>query len=90
MMKYFNLFLSIGMILILIIWTMYLIHLYQKEKLRADILQEQLDIRRQIERGNRADKIIWKYHNVAYLNHNYNIKLKNLKNKQTSLNGGIK
>lgn len=70
-----------GIILAFIVWTVCLMRLYHREQLRANILQEQLDIKRQIERGNRADKIVWKYHNVAYLNNTYNIRVKNLRQR---------
>lgn len=74
-----------GIILVLALWVLLILRLYKKQELRANILQEQLDIRRQIERGNRADKILWEYHNVTYLNNTYNIKVKNITHKNKSL-----
>lgn len=74
-----------GIILALVLWILLILRLYKKQELRANILQEQLDIRRQIERGNRADKILWEYHNVTYLNNTYNIKVKNITHKNKSL-----
>lgn len=80
----------IGIALAFIIWTIYLRRLYKKEQLRANILQEQLTIRREIERGNRPDKILWDYHDVTYLNNSYNVKVKNVKTQHKSLKGGAK
>lgn len=74
-----------GIILVLALWILLILRLYKKQELRANILQEQLDIRRQIERGNRADKILWEYHNVTYLDNTYNIKVKNITHKNKSL-----
>lgn len=65
-----------------------LMHLYKREQRRANILQEQLEIRRQIERGEQADKILWKYHNVTYLNNAYNVKVKSIQKKHKTLQGG--
>ena len=62
-----------------------LIHLYRREHKRANIFEEYIEIKRQIEKGNRADKIFWKYYDVTYLNDTYNIKIKNLKQKRASL-----
>ena len=80
----------IGIALAFIVWTIYLRRLYKKEQLRANILQEQLTIRREIERGNRPDKILWDYHDVTYLNNSYNVKVKNVKTQHKSLKGGAK
>ena len=74
-----------GIILVLALWILLILRLYKKQELRANILQEQLDIRRQIERGNRADKILWEYHNVTYLDNTYNIKVKNITHENKSL-----
>lgn len=79
----------VGIILIFFSWTICLRHLYKKECLRANILQEQLDIRRQIERGNRPDKILWNYHDVVYLNNGYNVRVKNTQTQHTNLKGEI-
>ena len=46
------------------------------------------EIRRQIERGEQADKVLWKYHNVTYLNNTYNVKVKNVQKKHKTLQGG--
>lgn len=80
----------IGIVLVFVALTIYLRRLYKKEQLRANILQEQLTIRREIERGNRPDKILWDYHDVTYLNNSYNIKVKNAKTQHKSLKGGAK
>ena len=80
----------IGMALVFVIWTICLGHLYKKEQLRANILQEQLTIRREIERGNRPDKILWDYHDVTYLNNSYNVKFRNAKTQHKSLKGDVK
>lgn len=77
-----------GVILAFVVWTVCLIHLYKREQRRADILQEQLEIRRQIERGEQADKVLWKYHNVTYLNNAYNVKVKNMQTQHKTLKGG--
>lgn len=69
--------------------NIYLALLYEKQQRRANILQEQLDIRRYIEKGNRADKILWDYHDVTYLNNSYNIKVKNIQKQHKTLKGGI-
>ena len=74
-----------GIILVLAFWIMFILRLYKKQEFRANLLQEQLDIKRQIERGNIADKMLWKYHNVTYLDHIYNIKVKNLQTKPKRL-----
>lgn len=78
----------IGMALAFVVWTICLGLLYRRAQLRANILQEQLDIRRYIEKGNRADKILWDYHDVTYLNNTYNIKIKNMKTEHKTLKGG--
>lgn len=81
--------LIVAIILILSAATnMYLALLYEKQQKRANILQEQLDIRRYIEKGNRADKILWDYHDVTYLNNSYNIKVKNIQKQHKTLKGG--
>ena len=77
-----------GTILAFIAFAVCLVHLYKREQRRADILQEQLEIRRQIERGEQADKILWKYHNVTYLNNAYNVKVKNIQKRHRTLQGG--
>lgn len=79
----------IGIVLIFSTWLICLWHLYKKERLRANILQEQLDIRRQIEKGNRPDKILWSYHDVTYLNNSYNIKVKNMQVQHKNLRGDL-
>lgn len=66
----------VGTVLALVMWTICLIHLYRKERLRAETFREYIDIKRCIEQGKRADKILWNYYDVAYLNDSYNIKLK--------------
>ena len=78
-------FIICATILAFCVWSICLIHMYRKEHKRANILQEYIDIKRQIERGNRADKIFWKYYNVTYLNNTYNIKSKNTKQKKIKL-----
>lgn len=78
----------VGIILAFCVWTICLAHLYKKEHKRANILQEQLEIRRQIEKGNRADKILWDYHDVTYLNNSYNVKCRSAKTQHKSLKGG--
>lgn len=80
----------VGVILAFVVWTICSMHLYKREQRRANILQEQLEIRRHIERGEQVDKILWKYHNVTYLNNAYNIKVKNIQKKQKTLQGGQK
>lgn len=80
----------IGMALAFVACTICLRRLYKKEQLRANILQEQLTIRREIERGNRPDKILWNYHDVTYLNNSYNVKVKNVQTQHKSLKGGTK
>jgi len=77
-----------GIILAFIAFAVCLVHLYKREQRRADILQEQLEIRRCIERGEQVDKILWKYHNVTYLNNAYNIKVKNIQKQHRTLQGG--
>lgn len=82
--------LLVAIILILSATTnIYLALLYEKQQKRANILQEQLDIRRYIEKGNRADKILWDYHDVTYLNNSYNIKVKNIQKQHKILKGGM-
>ena len=80
----------IGIVLIFIAWLICLGHLYRRERLRANILQEQLTIRKEIERGNRPDKILWDYHDVTYLNNSYNVKFRNAKTQHKSLKGDVK
>lgn len=80
----------ICLLIIMWMWTIYLIKLYTVEHRKANILQEQLEIRRQLERGVKIDEMIWKYHNVTYINNAYNIKAKNLQRKQRTLHGGNK
>lgn len=81
--------LLVAIILILSATTnIYLALLYEKQHKRANILQEQLDIRKCIEKGNRPDKILWDYHNVTYLNNSYNIKVKNIQKQHKTLKGG--
>lgn len=77
-----------GIILAFCVFVICSMHLYKREQRRADILQEQLEIRRQIERGEQADKVLWKYHNVTYLNNTYNVKVKNVQKKHKTLQGG--
>lgn len=77
-----------GTILAFGVFVICSMHLYKREQRRANILQEQLEIRRCIERGEQADKILWKYHNVTYLNNVYNIKAKNIQKKHKTLQGG--
>lgn len=77
-----------GVILAFVAFAVCLIHLYKREQRRANILQEQLEIRRKIERGEQVDKILWKYHNVTYLNNAYNVKVKNIQKKHRTLKGG--
>lgn len=77
-----------GLILAFCVGIICLVHMYRKERFRANLLQEQLDIRRQIERGVRVDKILWDYHDVMYLNNTYNIKVKNSERKRRTLKGG--
>lgn len=80
--------LLVAIILILSATTnIYLALLYERQQKRANILQEQLDIRRYIEKGNRADKILWDYHDVTYLNNSYNIKVKNVQKQHKTLKG---
>ena len=74
-----------AIILAFFVWSVFLIHLYRKEHKRANIFQEYIEIKRQIERGNRADKIFWEYYDVTYLNDSYNIKIKNMKQKKVKL-----
>ena len=74
-----------AIILVFFVWSVFLIHLYRKEHKRANIFQEYIEIKRQIERGNRADKIFWEYYDVTYLDNSYNIKIKNLKQKTVKL-----
>lgn len=77
-----------GTILAFGVFVVCSMHLYKREQRRANILQEQLDIRRQIERGEQVDKILWKYHNVIYLNNAYNVKVKSIQKKHKTLQGG--
>lgn len=79
-----------GTILAFCAFVVCLVHLYKREQRRANILQEQLEIRRQIERGEQVDKILWKYHDVTYLNNAYNVKAKGIQKEHETLQGGQK
>lgn len=78
-----------GIILAFCAFVVCLVHLYKREQRRANILQEQLEIRRQIERGEQVDKILWKYHDVTYLNNAYSVKVKNAQEEHKTLHGGL-
>lgn len=77
-----------GTILAFGVFVICSMHLYKREQRRANILQEQLEIRRQIERGEQVDKILWKYHDVTYLNNAYNVKAKGIQKEHETLQGG--
>ena len=77
-----------GIILAFCAFVACLMHLYKREQRRANILQEQLEIRRYIERGEQADKVLWKYHDVTYLNNAYSVKVKNIQKEHKILQGG--
>ena len=77
-----------GIILAFCAFVACLMHLYKREQRRANILQEQLEIRRYIERGEQADKVLWKYHDVTYLNNAYSVKVKNAQKEHKILQGG--
>lgn len=77
-----------GTILAFGVFVICSMHLYKREQRRANILQEQLEIRRQIEKGEQVDKILWKYHDVTYLNNAYNVKVKSIQKEHKTLQGG--
>lgn len=77
-----------GTILAFCAFVACLMHLYKREQRRANILQEQLEIRRYIERGEQADKVLWEYHDVTYLNNAYSVKVKNIQEEHKILQGG--
>ena len=77
-----------GIILAFCAFIACLMHLYKREQRRANILQEQLEIRSYIERGEQADKVLWKYHDVTYLNNAYSVKVKNIQKEHKILQGG--
>ena len=85
-----TIFIIIATILAFIVWSICLIHMYRKEHKRAEMLQEYIEIKRQIERGNKADKILWQYYDVTYLNNGYHIILKGVKPELKTLEGGQK
>lgn len=78
-----------GTILAFCAFVVCLMHLYKREQRRANILQEQLEIRKQIERGEQADKILWKYHDVTYLNNAYSVKVKSVQKEHKTLHGDL-
>lgn len=77
-----------GVILAFCAFVACLMHLYKREQRRANILQERLEIRRYIERGEQADKVLWEYHDVTYLNNAYSVKVKNAQEEHKILQGG--
>ena len=85
-----TIFIITAIILIFIVWSICLIHMYKKEHKRAEMLQEYIEIKKQIERGNKADKILWQYYDVTYLNGGYHIIIKGMKPELKTLEGGQK
>ena len=85
-----TIFIIVAAILAFIAWSICLIHMYQKEHKRAEMLQEYIEIKKQIEKGNKADKILWQYYDVTYLNDAYHIIIKGMKPELKTLNGGQK
>lgn len=85
-----TIFIITAIILVFIVCSIYLIQMYKKEHRRAEMLQEYIEIKKQIERGDKADKILWQYYDVTYLNGGYHIVIKGMKPELKTLEGGQK